>query len=65
MSRFLSMVATAEPKLKVANALESPSIIRFTKDVKSKDALNPFNSPSVRVNGGNGNSKSPGKYSEH
>ena len=49
----LSMVATdARPDLvKVTNAFDSPSIIKFNKEVKD-GATNPFNSPSVRVNGG-------------
>ena len=42
----------------VTNALDSPSVIRFTKDFDPNDAsFNPFNSPSVRVNGGTGKSK--------
>jgi hypothetical protein len=49
----LSMVSTdARPDLvKVTNAFDSPSIIKFNKEVKD-GATNPFNSPSVRVNGG-------------
>ena len=49
----LFMVATDDKKalIKVTNAFDSPSIIKFNKEVKD-GATNPFNSPSVRVNGG-------------
>ena len=36
---------------KVTNAFDSPSIIKFNKEMKD-GATNPFSSPSVRVNGG-------------
>jgi hypothetical protein len=49
----VTMVATAgdEKLLKVTNPFDSPSIRRLQKD--PKDYGNAFDSPSIRVNGGN------------
>ena len=52
----LSMVSTDDKVAssglrKVTNAFDSPSIIKFNKEMKD-GATNPFSSPAVRVNGG-------------
>jgi len=47
------LMATVEAKkLKVTNAFDSPSIIKFTKDPKDMKDYNPAASPSCKVNGG-------------
>ena len=50
-SRLLATVEKSA-KIRVTNAFDSPSIIKFTKDPKDIKGYNPAASPSCRVNGG-------------
>lgn len=43
---------TTKVLIKVTNAYDSPSIIRFTKDPGAAGASDPFKSPSILMNGG-------------
>lgn len=49
-SRFATVEQAA--KIRVTNAFDSPSIIKFTKDPKDIKGYNPAASPSCKVNGG-------------
>jgi hypothetical protein len=50
--RMATVEAKPTGKVKVTNAFDSPSIIKFTKDPKDIKGYNPAASPSCKINGG-------------